>query len=292
MTAYQRGVTITATGALVMTTDTLLLKVIGHSGLTVAFWRGVLMFAAFVVVWAGLRYAGRPVPFVGGRAGWLCAALFGGASIFFVTSLAATAASNTLFLLATTPFWAAVLSWAFLGERPATEVWIAMGIALAGVAVIVSAGLSGDHGVGDLLGLGAALCMGGGFVVARRSEAVLFMAPGIGGLLSAVALLPWVPYVALPSDVVAPMLVEGLLVMPVALGCLALGPRYLPAPQVALFLLLETTLGPVWVWAFLGERPRAEVLVGGVLVVAAIVVQSLLAMRRPAARVELSLIHI
>lgn len=280
MTAYHRGIMITATGALVMTSDTLLLKIIGHSGLTVAFWRGALMFVMFMLIWTVLRIIGQPIPLIGGRAGWLAAALFGGASILFVTSLAATAASNTLFLLATTPFWSALLSRIFLGERPAREVWVAMIAALLGVAVIVSTGLSSGHGVGDLLGLGAAVCMGSAFVVTRQSDAVLFMAPGIGGVLSAIVLIPWLPYLSLPAIAAAPMAVEGLLVMPAALGCLALGPRYLPAPQVALFLLLETTLGPVWVWAFLGEQPSSEVLVGGAFVVAAIVVQNVVSIRR------------
>jgi len=146
---------------------------------------------------------------------------------------------------------------------------------------VAAPGLSGGGNLGDAIALLAALSMAAAFVTSRRTKANLALAPAMGGLLSAVILLPFVGEFWLGSwRTMALMGIEGLFLVPLALGLLALAPRYLPAPQVGLFLLLETVLGPLWIWAVLAESPSVNALIGGAIVIMTLALHCTLSMRR------------
>ena len=136
--------------------------------------------------------------------------------------------------------------------------------------------LGAGHLLGDAFSLATALCMAGAFTMSRRVQEPLGLAPSLGGGMSALVLAPFVPEIGFETlGQAILMALEGAVLMPVALGLIALAPRYLPAPQVGLFLLLEAVLGPHWVWLFIGETPTANSVLGGVIVVSAIVVHTL-----------------
>ena len=98
------------------------------------------------------------------------------------------------------------------------------------------------------------------------------------GKTSAFVMLPFAAPLSVQADEIWLLLVLGLAVLPVSFGLISLGPRYLPAPEVALILLLETVLGPFWVWLVLEEQPSAFALAGGAIVVGALVLHSLAAL--------------
>ena len=136
------------------------------------------------------------------------------------------------------------------------------------------------QGLRDAFALLTALCMAGAFTMSRRVQEPLGLAPSLGGGMSALVLAPFVPAFGFetPGQAVLTVL-EGAVLMPVALGLIALAPRCLPAPQVGLFLLLEAVLGPLWVWLFIGETPTANAVLGGVIVVSAIGVHTFFCLR-------------
>ena len=136
------------------------------------------------------------------------------------------------------------------------------------------------QGLRDAFALLTALCMAGAFTMSRRVQEPLGLAPSLGGGMSALVLAPFVPAFGFetPGQAVLTVL-EGAVLMPVALGLIALAPRCLPAPQVGLFLLLEAVLGPLWVWLFIGETPTANAVPGGIIVVSAIGVHTLFCLR-------------
>jgi len=285
-TQHLKGLSITTFGVLVLTPDTLLIRLVGTGDWTLVFWRGVL-FAAFICVLIPLRYRRQTLAKV--RAiGWmgLAAALFYGiSSITFVAALSRTTVANVLIVAATTPLFAALLSRIFLGEATAPRTWLAMAASLAGIALLASENLGGVSFWGDLMALSAAFCLGGLFTVIRRAGSTdLFAAYAIGGLLAAAVSLPWATPFSIPADRVGYLLIMGLFVVPVSFYFLSLGPRFLPAPEVGLLVLLETILGPFWVWLVIGEEPSALALLGGVIVIAALVLNSLAALREGKSR--------
>lgn len=276
----KRGIILAFLGALVLSFDTLLLRMINTDMLTVAFWRGLLMFSSGFFVWSVICLTTNVrISLLNGRAGLIAAAFYGLASACFVASAMLTSIANMLVIISTAPLWAAIGAALFLRERTPTRTWIASGVALIGIAYVMYPGLTGGFNKGDMIALLTAWSMAGAFVVSRYSKKNLALAPAIGGLLSALALIPFVPQFGFEhSRQILLMAVEGGLLVPIALGLIASAPQYIPAPQVGLFLLLETTLGPLWIWVFMSEPVSRHVLVGGAVVVISLITHTALSL--------------
>lgn len=279
--ATKMGLSVAFIGALILSFDTLLLRLIHADPIQVAFWRGLFMFVVGFCVFLVRRVLGNTnLSLTSGGIGLTVAALYGFASICFVTSATMTSIANMLVIIATAPLWAAIGATIFLKERAPARTWRASVIALLGIVVVVWPSLYGKLNGGDAIALLTAWSMAGAFVLSRRSPANLALAPAMGGLLSAIALAPFVREFsfARPGQVIL-MTLEGAILAPLALGLVAAAPKYLPAPQVGLFLLLETVLGPTWIWAFLGQAPSIYALIGGAVVVLTLLVHSGLSLR-------------
>jgi drug/metabolite transporter (DMT)-like permease len=211
---------------------------------------------------------------------WLeIGALYGLSNILFTFAVFSTSTANLVFILALNTLLAALFAWLMIGEKPATATWAAIGATIVGVLLIVGDGFGHGTTFGDLCALGAALSIAFLLVRTRKSGGDMSLAPGFGGIVALAFALPVaLMYSPMPQ---APewLLANGLLVVPIAAWCLALAPRYVPAPQVAMFYLIETVLAPVWVWMVFGETVSTMTLIGGTIVLAAITAHSLWSMR-------------
>ncbi len=285
----RRGFWITLAGALVLCPDTLLVRLIDTDAWTLTFWRGLLMGSALFVFFA--LYQGRGWPARIRQVGWPglgAALLFGANAVCFVVALEYTTVANTLLIVATSPLFAAALSWIFLGERVSLRTGLAILSCGIGIALIFSGSLFGGERSGSLWGdlsaLGTAVGMAGGFVVVRRHRQVnMIPAMALGSLFAGAFALPLALATATPFGLDATQfgltLVMGLVLLPVAFGLITIGPRYIPAPEVGLMMLLETVLGPLIVWAAIGEEASVEALIGGAVVVCTLAVHALLGLR-------------
>jgi drug/metabolite transporter (DMT)-like permease len=123
------------------------------------------------------------------------------------------------------------------------------------------------------------------FALTRRyRERYVVPAMALSGVFSALLVLPVASPLSVASSDVAALGVMGLVVLPLSFGLIFLGPRYIPAPEVSLVLLLEAVLGPYWVWLALGEEPSARTLVGGSVVLATLALHSVLRLLGEAGR--------
>ncbi len=261
---------MTGTGVLVLTPDTLLLRLADLDVWTATFWRGLAMGLALMLGIAIVYRRATIRAFLGiGWAGLAVALLFGANGILFVVAISNTGVANTLVIYATAPVIAALLSWIFLRERVSLELWIVIFLAFAGIAIVVWDGVGRGTLLGDIAAVFVSITLAGMFVVLRAAREVnLIPATALGSLSSGLAVLG----VAAPLDAawgsagyIAAM---GLFVLPVSFALITLGPRYLPAPEVGLLMLLETVLGTLWVWLVLSEEPPLLTVVGGIVVLA------------------------
>lgn len=277
-----KGLAITTLSVLVLTPDSLLVRLIAVDAWTMVFWRGVLVFLAlggFIVAY----YRGAAVARFRaiGRTGVAVAAIFALGSLLFVVALHNTSVANTLVIIAAAPLIAALISWLVLGEPVAPRTWAAILAAMSGIAILVSDGPRGGTLGGDMAALGTAICVAISLSLMRHARAFnMVPAMAVSGGIGALTILPFASPLVVPPGDVWLLLVLGLVVLPVSYGLMALGPRYLPAPEVGLIMLLETVLGPLWVWLVIGETPSARAFVGGAIVIGALVAHSLLALRR------------
>jgi drug/metabolite transporter (DMT)-like permease len=211
-----------------------------------------------------------------GRGGLAVAVLMAISSSSFIIALNHTSVANVLFVLAIGPVLAAALG-TLVGEPVAGRTWVAMGIALGGVALMVG-GPDRPSALGAGLSLLCALAFAVMLVITRRRRDVS-MAPAtcVGQLIVLVVAAGF----AHPGEVGGKdlALLVGLGVGQIGLGLIfiTIGARLIPAAEVALITLLEIVLGPAWVWAALGEQPGAATLAGGAIVLGAVVYQAVAA---------------
>lgn len=250
-------------------------------------WRSVFM-VLFLTVTVAAMNGGRVVAGVRGMglAGAVSGTLLASTFFFFILSITRTTAANTFILMATVPFFVAVFGMIFLGERVPGRTWIAMTVALAGIVVMVADGVGAGHLGGNLLALGVPVAAGLNVVLLRRQRQRVDMVPAVlvAGLISIVVAAPlaW-PLTATWADL---GLLAVLGFVQLGLGCvlMTLATRHLQASEIGLLALLETILGPLWVWLGVGERPTDLALAGGLVVLGALASDIVPGLRGRAAR--------
>lgn len=208
--------------------------------------------------------------------------------VFYLMSLYYTSVANTVLLLSTGPFFAALLGWFFLGEGVRRATWIGMMMAMGGVAIMVSGGVSADDAVGMLYAVVAVLSYAAMLVVLRSAKnndgesRELLPAIALAGIITAVFCLPMIESFALEQTEFLISLCFGSLQIGAGFILITLAAQVVPAAQVALLSLAETALAPLWVWLVFAETPDARTLLGGAIIVAAVLYNGVVALRRPA----------
>jgi drug/metabolite transporter (DMT)-like permease len=283
---HRYGFWITLFGVLLLCPDTLLVRMIQAEGgelFSITFWRGTLTGIGLLLLYR--IFSGDTVTGALRRMDrWslLVAFLIGFQAVCFVVALELTSVANTLLLVATSPLFSALFSWWFLHETPPFRTWVTIGFALAGVSMIIAQDLDQPGSLlGDLAAAGTAMGLGGSFVVVRYRRVVnMIPAAAIGKLLSGLCVLPWIGAATLSATGYGLLLFLSLIILPASFGLLTLGPRYIPAPEVSLLLLLETVLAPLLVWMVLGEAVETMALTGGLIVVASLAAHAAMSFRR------------
>ncbi len=285
---YARGLALTFAGVLAITPDTLLVRLVDTDPWTLVFWRGLGVAAGLtVIVWAVEGRAGmRNIVRVGPRR-LLGAALMVLVSHCFIWALALTTAANVLVVLAGSPLAAAIIGRIFLGEPVPRRTWLAAVAVAGGVAVIFADDLEGGRFAGNLCAAIATVGLAAYFVLLRSIRASSTLpVPIWGNLAAALVALPFASPLSVPESGVFWLVLMACLLLPAGLALISTGPRYIPAAEVGLLLLLETLLGPLWVWLGTGEAPTVAVLAAGAVIVAALAMNSVLGLRS-AARKEM-----
>lgn len=233
--------------------------------------------AATLLVWllaARRRRSREPSPVRFGLPGALLTVSLAIASSLFILALHYTTVAHVLLFQAISPVIAAALAWIVLGERVRPQTWLAMVLALAGVAVMVSGGAHGSLR-GDLFAILNGSAFAVSIVVIRRHRTIS-MVPAVA--CSQVLVMVVVGPLAHWGDVGAHALLAlaafGVVQMAGGLALFTLAAALIPAAELSLLLLLEVLLGPLWVWLAFAERPGAATLIGGCALMAAVVLQT------------------
>ena len=216
-----------------------------------------------------------------GRWGAALAVSMGISSGSFLFALSYTTVANILFMQAAAPMMAALLGWALLRERVDGRTWVAL--ALAGVGVAVMAVGSFETGVAAIvLPFVVTASFAATIVITRhRREVSMLPAACASQVLVVLACLPFVSLGSVATDDWPVLAGLGIVQIGGGLALLMIGARLIPPAQVAVISLLELVLGPLWVWLAYAEEPRTATVVGGVVVVAAVLVQATGDLRRP-----------
>lgn len=277
---HLRGLVLCATGVVVISPDALIVRSVDADAWTTVAWRGIFTAIGTVVLLLVLRPGVAPRARRLTGAHLFAGALFAAASIAFVSALDRTDAASVLVIIAAGPLIASVLGQVFLHQRAAARTWLTGLAVVAGLALILGGSVGQGDVDGDLLALAGATCFAGYLTVSRAARpADMTPAIAVGGVGAAlVGLLAGADPGIGGRDLLLLALL-GVVILPVSLTLITRATHHVAAPEVNLVALLETLLGPLWVWLAVGERPSGEVLAGGLLVVGAVTIHSALALR-------------
>ena len=195
----------------------------------------------------------------------------------YVFSMLYTSVASTLFILGITPFLAAIIAWYYLKEKPKIIVWITMIVATTGVFLMVSDGMVFGKTFGNILAFFSALLFAMTLVVARYSkkENVLggtFLGGAFACLIGLIASLLLNHGLLISSYDMSLSLFMGAFTIGLGITLVTTGTPFVPAAEVSLLVLIESVLGPIWVWIFLSEAMTTFELVGGILIFAALII--------------------
>ena len=198
---------------------------------------------------------------------------------FYILAMLNTSIASALFILASAPFFSAVIGWLWIGERPTVTTWIAMLFAITGVGIMVFDGFSDSRFVGNMYGLISAFCFALMLVTMRWTKRKDSLGGTfIGGLFT--ILLNGIIAVTYGSGLVISgwdfgiSVFMGAFTIGIGIAFITWAAGYLPAAEVSVLVLIESVFGPIWVWLILGEETTVWVITGGFIVLAAVVLQA------------------
>jgi len=249
------------------------------------FWRSMFAFATIFLLllfsrknpW---REAGRM-----GAPGLISGAMWAVMFTAFVLALSLTSTANTLVVMSVSPLLTAVAAWLFLREPVPLRTWLAASASAVGIAWMAAAGVSAQGGR-DLAGMAVALLV----PAAAAANVVTLRAVALRNPAAQVDLVPAVMLGAAISCAigfflsgtlqasardVGLLLFLGVFQLGIPCALLVVASRTLQAPEVALLGLLEIVLGVLWTWLFAGETPATSTLLGGAVVLGALVLNEL-----------------
>lgn len=281
-TERRRGVVAATAGVLVLSFDALLVRLTDAPGADIAFWRGVLvLLSAGSISWLRRRHVDWPQSTPHWLRGLMIAALYGVNALLFVLAINNTQVANTVVILASAPLFAAGLAWIIFRESTPVHTLAAILVAIVGVMIVFSSSLGQPGQLGDLLALILAANTALTLTLLRRMPDLPRLPVVAGsGIFSALISWPFAAPLQLEAASYGWLAIMGLVQIPLATVLIFNATRYLPSAEVSLFLLIETILGPLWVWWILGESMPGPTLAGGSLILGGIILNTLLSIRQ------------
>ncbi|HET6191842.1 MAG TPA: DMT family transporter [Trebonia sp.] len=207
-----------------------------------------------------------------GRPGLVIAVLMAVSSGSFITALNDTTVADVMVIQALVPLAAALLGM-LVGERVRPRTWVAMGVAVAGFAVM--AGAPSRPGLAGMTFSFIAMLSYAATIVIARHKSDVSMAPAtcLSQVLVFAAFAPFAHVAEMGGSNLGYVALMGVVQMGLALCLLSMGARLIPAAEVALIAQLENVLGPLWVWLAGIEHPSAPTIAGGIIVIGAVCLQ-------------------
>ena len=281
LTGQQKGSALAFIAVMLITPDSVLIRLSSIETWGMLFYRGAI---PFVVVLVGLLIFYNKnflnALFNVGYTGIFYTISFAICNITFLVSIQNTNVANTLVMVAMAPMLSAILGGIFLKEVPDQKTWVAILITFFSAIYIFYDSIQLGNFFGDFMGLVTATGLAVNAVLVRSAkDRDLLPSAVLGKLCVAVFAFFFVDSFDLVGNdmIYVPLMCVLCVAIPFVLVTIA--PRFIPAAEVNLFFLLETIIGPIWVWLIIKEQPSIETLYGGVVIILTIAIHSFLKLK-------------
>ena len=278
----KKGSLMAFVAVMLITPDSLFIRLSSIDTWGLVFYRGIIpfgvVFIGMIVIYQ-IRFF--KILFSNGYKGVAYVITFSITNIAFVVSIQNTNVANTLVMIATAPMLSAILSNIFLKENPDKKTWTAIMITFISVIYIFYDSIKIGNFYGDILGFIAALGLAIGAVIIRSAKKLNLVPSAVIGKLfvACFAVIFIDDYSLIGNDlIIVPLMCLMCVAIPFVLVTIA--PRFITAAEVNLFFLLETIIGPIWVWLIIKEQPTTETILGGIVIIVTIAVHSFLKLKK------------
>ena len=282
LTDQKKGSLMAFVAVMFITPDSLFIRLSNVETWSLVFYRGII---PFVLVFIGMLLIYRLKFFnllrSNGYYGFAYVLTFSVTNIAFVVSIQNTNVANTLIMIATAPMLSAILGSFFLKENPDKKTWVAIFITFFAALYIFYDSIKLGNFFGDILGLVAAMGLAVGAVIIRSAKKINLVPSAVVGkfIIALFAIFFVKDYSLNNNDIyIVPLMCVMCVAIPFVLVTIA--PRFITAAEVNLFFLLETIIGPIWVWLIIKEQPTPETIVGGAIIVLTIATHSFLKLKK------------
>ena len=282
LTDQKKGSLMAFAAVMFITPDSLFIRLSNVETWSLVFYRGII---PFVLVFIGMLLIYRLKFFnllrSNGYYGFAYVLTFSVTNIAFVVSIQNTNVANTLIMIATAPMLSAILGSFFLKENPDKKTWVAIFITFFAALYIFYDSIKLGNFFGDILGFVAAMGLAVGAVIIRSAKKLNLVPSAVVGklIIALFAMLFVKDYSLNNNDIyIVPLMCVMCVAIPFVLVTIA--PRFITAAEVNLFFLLETIIGPIWVWLIIKEQPTPETIVGGAIIVLTIATHSFLKLKK------------
>jgi drug/metabolite transporter (DMT)-like permease len=267
------GTALLAASAICYSTAGFFTRLVETDSWTMLFWRGVVagIFLSVMVAWRERGHVLKSVRAIG-RDGLLIGVFSAVATVCFLNGMRLSTVADVMVIDATIPFCTAGIAWLLIGEREDRITLAATMAALAGVAVMAGPAIAGGRLIGDLLAFGMAILMSTVLVLIRRNPGVSMLpAVALSAFLCALLVAPWAKPLSVSGADAIRLVLFGTTQFGMGLLLLSAGTPLVSATRGALIGTLQTPLGTLWVWLVFAEAPATATLIGGAIVLAAVV---------------------
>ena len=274
-----KGILIALIGALLITPDTLFMRLSQMDVWTMLFWRGMQMGLVLVFCTLCIQNYRKNFNLIFSKTGIFIILSQGLGSLTFTYGIVISSVTLILLCIATSPLFAAFFSHYLLKEKVNKSTIYASLFTIVGVTISLLDAHNainapkGNYILGLFCGLFTAAALGLNFVLLRSNPKIPAIgATGFGGLFVGLIGIFFIQQENIFSGNLIAISISGLIILPFSFAALTYATRFTQAANVSLLMLLETILGPVWVWLFIKETPSIQMIFGGTIVILTLII--------------------
>ena len=281
LTNHQKGILLAFIGVMLLTPDSLLIRLITVDTWSLLFYRSLipgLFLLLCVIVYTRKNFF--KFFFNAGKFGLLNSVFITASNIFFILALQNTNVANALVMVSLVPLIAAIISFIFLKEKLDIITNTAIFLCLIAVIFIFYDSIGSGRILGDIFGILTAVAVAGSLVIIRSAPTKNFIPSYVMGKLGTALFAS----LLVTSFVIGSLDLSYIFLMIFTVGfsfiLITFAPRFISASEVGLFFLLETALGPIWVWWFISEVPSFNTIIGAIFIVIIIFLHSIYMLKK------------
>lgn len=282
MTNNAKGLALTSLGVFIMSLESLFIKFTTISPFLFSFYIGIFMFISMISTFIFKEKAVLKKALNTNLLMLIvCAILMGTSNIFFITAVKTTTVANVVIIFSTAALFSALFAYLFYREKITKNIIVASFFMFVGLFIIFNDKLEIGSIEGNIYALLCTAFFATSYVIlSRYKEMDRFILTAFSGLALSMIAFFFCDDLSIDFKTLAVVMIMGLLISPISRVFLGNGAKYISASEVSLLMIIETIMAPIWVWIFLDEVPSSYTFIGGSIIIATLIVNSIYTLKR------------